>query len=251
MNDMKFLDNLKTYDKDNIPISIMKVIRGKFIDNPEFDPDLIKSASSAAEGLCRWVRAMECYDRVAKVVGPKKDALKAAETELEGVMATLAEKKATLKAVEDRMATLENSFKTMVTKKDFLERKVISVSNQLIRAEKLIESLGDERDRWTGCASDLEVKYNSLLGDILVSSGIVAYLGAFTKAYRDECVSDWAKTCKLKGIPCSAEIKLANVLGDAVKVRAWILAELPNDSFSIDNGIMINNARRWPLMIGI
>jgi hypothetical protein len=26
-------------------------------------------------------------------------------------------------------------------------------------------------------------------------------------------------------------------------------AGLPNDSFSIDNGIMVANARRWPLMI--
>ncbi|GFH33656.1 uncharacterized protein HaLaN_33058, partial [Haematococcus lacustris] len=31
--------------------------------------------------------------------------------------------------------------------------------------------------------------------------------------------------------------------------RAWGIAGLPNDSFSIDNGIMVANARRWPLMI--
>lgn len=249
MSDMKFLDNLKTYDKDNIPAAIMKVIRGKYIDNPEFDPEIIKAASSAAEGLCRWIRAMESYDRVAKIVGPKKEALKAAEDELAGVMATLAEKKAALKAVEDRMAALEANFKGMVEKKEFLEKQVISVSNQLVRAEKLIESLGDERDRWTQCAAELDVKYKSLMGDILVSSGIVAYLGAFTKAYREECINDWAQICKSKGIPCSADIKLANILGDPVKVRSWILAGLPNDTLSIDNGIMINNARRWPLMI--
>ncbi len=34
--------------------------------NPEFVPDKVKAASSAAEGLCKWVRAMEAYDRVAK-----------------------------------------------------------------------------------------------------------------------------------------------------------------------------------------
>ena len=32
-------------------------------------------------------------------------------------------------------------------------------------------------------------------------------------------------------------------------IRKWGIAGLPNDSFSIDNGIMIANARRWPLMI--
>lgn len=39
--------------------------------------------SKAAYGLCCWVRAMEVYNRVAKVVGPKKEALKQAEAELE------------------------------------------------------------------------------------------------------------------------------------------------------------------------
>lgn len=39
--------------------------------------------STAAYGLCCWVRAMETYDRVAKVVGPKKEALKKAEAQLQ------------------------------------------------------------------------------------------------------------------------------------------------------------------------
>ena len=35
--------------------------------NPDFDPDKAAAASSACAGLCKWVRAMESYDRVAKV----------------------------------------------------------------------------------------------------------------------------------------------------------------------------------------
>ncbi len=45
----------------------MKKIRAEFTPNPEFDPVKVRTASSAAEGLCRWVQAMEIYDRVAKV----------------------------------------------------------------------------------------------------------------------------------------------------------------------------------------
>jgi dynein heavy chain len=249
MSDMKFLDSLRTYDKDNINVNIMKTIRSKYMENPEFDPEKIKNASSAAEGLCRWVRAMECYDRVAKVVAPKKAALAQAEAELAVTMGKLNEKRAVLKAVEDRMTALENKFKEMTAKKHQLERQVESVSQQLIRAEKLIGSLGDERDRWTQCAADCEVKLIALLGDVLVSSGIVAYLGAFTKLYRDECVTKWTALCQERKVPCSENIKLAGVLGDPVKIRAWNLAGLPNDSFSIDNGIVISNSRRWPLLI--
>ncbi len=63
LGEMKFLESLQTFDKDNIPAATIKVIRDKYIPNPEFVPEKIKSASSAAEGLCKWVRAMEQYDR--------------------------------------------------------------------------------------------------------------------------------------------------------------------------------------------
>ena len=47
------------------------------------DVSFVLQVSKAAYGLCCWVRAMEVYDRVAKVVGPKKEALKKAEAQLQ------------------------------------------------------------------------------------------------------------------------------------------------------------------------
>ncbi|KAI9224435.1 dynein heavy chain and region D6 of dynein motor-domain-containing protein [Blastocladiella britannica] len=249
LGDLKFLDGLKAYDRDNIPPAIMKTIRSKYMENPEFDPEKVKSASSAAEGLCRWVRALESYDRVAKVIGPKKEALAKAEGELNETMKSLEEKRAMLKVVVDKMTALENKFKEMTAKKEALENQVDSVSKQLVRAEKLIGSLGDEQERWTKCAADLAIKYNALTGDVLVSSGIVAYLGAFTKLYRDDCIAQWVKECRDRKIPCSESVSLSSVLGDPVKIRAWTIAGLPNDSFSIDNAITMSNSRRWPLLI--
>ncbi len=52
--------------------------------------------SKAAYGLCCWVRAMESYDRVAKVVEPKKAKLAAAEEQLDIVMTALRGKQAKL-----------------------------------------------------------------------------------------------------------------------------------------------------------
>ena len=40
-----------------------------------------------------------------------------------------------------------------------------------------------------------------------------------------------------------------DVLGDHVKIRQWNIDGLPKDSFSTDNGIITDSARRWPLMI--
>ena len=38
--------------------------------------------------------------------------------------------------------------------------------------------------RWNKAAIDLAEQYDNLTGDVLISAGVVAYLGAFTSAYR-------------------------------------------------------------------
>ena len=55
--------------------------------------------------------------------------------------------------------------------------------------------------------------------------------------------------CIDKNIPCSDEFSLNSTLGNPVKIRDWQIAGLPVDNFSIDNGIIVSNSRRWPLMI--
>ena len=64
---MTFLQQLQEYDKDAIPDSIMDKINKDYVRLPEFDPPVVAKASSAAEGLCKWVRAMSAYNHIAKV----------------------------------------------------------------------------------------------------------------------------------------------------------------------------------------
>lgn len=49
-------------------VPVMQKIRAEYMTNPDFDPSIVAKASSAAEGLCKWIQAMEMYDRVAKVL---------------------------------------------------------------------------------------------------------------------------------------------------------------------------------------
>lgn len=249
LGDMNFLGMLKEYDRDNIAPHIMAKIRKEFITNPEFDPAKVANASSAAEGLCKWILAMEIYDRVAKVVAPKKIKLAEAEEELGKTMAHLNAKRAELAAVEKRLADLKSTFADMVDKKAKLEFQVDLCAKKLERAKKLIGGLGGEKERWTQAANTLQNTYDNLMGDVLISAGVIAYLGPFTSAFRDSSTEDWIKLCKAKSIPCSENFSLSKTLGEPIKIQAWNIAGLPKDSFSIDNGVIVANSRRWPLMI--
>ncbi|KAM6121199.1 LOW QUALITY PROTEIN: dynein axonemal heavy chain 12 [Pterocles gutturalis] len=249
LGDINFLKELKEYDKDNIAAAVMQKIRAEYLTNPEFDPQKVAKASSAAEGLCKWIMAMEVYDRVGKVVAPKKVRLREAEQSLAETMALLNQKREELAAVENRLAALERTFTEKTEEKANLEFQVDLCAKKLERAEKLIGGLGGEKSRWNNAANDLQDTYDNLTGDVLISAGVIAYLGAFTAGFRQECTKDWSKLCKEKNIPCSENFSLSKTLGDPIKIRAWNIAGLPADMFSVDNGVIVDNSRRWPLMI--
>ncbi|XP_010562350.1 PREDICTED: dynein heavy chain 7, axonemal [Haliaeetus leucocephalus] len=249
LGDIRFLQSLHVYDKDNIPPAYMAIIRKQYLTNPEFVPDKIRNASTAAEGLCKWVIAMEFYDTVTKNVAPKKLKLNQAEGKLKIAMDGLRKKQADLREVQDKLAVLQQTLESKKQEKADLENQVDLCSKKLQRAEQLIGGLGGEKTRWHETALELGRQYINLTGDILISSGIVAYLGAFTSSYRQMQTKEWALLCKTKDIPCSDDFSLTNTLGEPVEIRAWNIAGLPSDTFSIDNGIIISNARRWPLMI--
>ncbi|KAK3267509.1 hypothetical protein CYMTET_23939 [Cymbomonas tetramitiformis] len=223
-NDKEFIARLRNYDKDNISPKVIAKIRENYITNEQFSPDKASNASSAAEGLCKWVYAMDKYDKVAKVVAPKQAQLKIAEAAYEEVMVSLRQKQTELKALLDKLAGMEEELRLSSEKKNKLSDEVDLCTVKLERAEKLINGLGGERSRWTEVAGQLA-------------------------PYRDELVDCWVDLCAKANIPRSQVFSLNTVLGNPVKVREWLIAGLPNDSFSVDNGIIVANARRWPLMI--
>ena len=75
---------MEKYDKDNIPEDRINKIR-EYLENPQYKPEVIKKASSAAEGITKWVIAITKYDVIAKEIAPKRKSLAEATEELEKV----------------------------------------------------------------------------------------------------------------------------------------------------------------------
>ena len=62
MGDPKFVEYMSSFDKDNIPAKTAKLIRDKYLSNPEINPDKSKSNLAAmdvcARAMYRWVIAI-------------------------------------------------------------------------------------------------------------------------------------------------------------------------------------------------
>ncbi|CAF4490728.1 unnamed protein product, partial [Rotaria sp. Silwood2] len=57
-------------------------------------------------------------------------------------------------------------------------------------------------------AKDLTQQYDNLIGDILLSGGVIAYLGAFTAVFRQDMAHEWNKLIEEKNLPRSASFTL-------------------------------------------
>lgn len=249
LGDMGFLQSLKDFDKDNILPDIMRKVRKDFIPHKDFKPPIVAKASSAAEGLCKWIIAMDLYDSVAKVVAPKKARLEAAEKEYADTMKVLNEKRQLAEELARKVASLNEELREANRQKQSVEAEVERTSLKLQRAESLISSLGGEKQRWTDAAENLQTIFDHLAGDILVSAAVIAYLGPFSFEHRKETYLSWHRFILNLNIPCSPHFQFVDILGTEINVQGWTLAGLPRDIFSAENALIMENSSRHSLLI--
>ena len=123
ISEMTFLQSLKNFDKDSIPAPVMKKLQS-MLTLDEMQVDKVEKVSGAAASLCQWCRAMDIYDRVAKVVEPKKAKLAQAEGEVAELMATLQEKQQELNGVLAEVAELKDKLQSYTNEKISLAEQV-------------------------------------------------------------------------------------------------------------------------------
>lgn len=244
----KFLDSLLKFDKDNISEDIIKKI-GPYIQDENFTPASISRVSKACTSICQWVRAMYHYYHVAKAVAPKREILKVAQAELAETQKLLDAAKDRLQSVEDGIATLQAKYEDTMNKKKELEDNCEQCQGRLIRADKLIGGLAGEKDRWQVSALNLEKVQDKMIGDVLISAGYIAYLGTFTGEYRATMQAEWVQKLEEYQVPRTDDPTLIGTLSDPVLIRNWQINGLPKDALSVENGVIVHYARRWPLFI--
>ena len=241
-------DRCLKFDRENINQELVKICL-EIIESPDMSDDSLKSCSKAALGLGTWIKALIQFNEVMKVVKPKRAKLAEAKEILREANEIWAVKKKDLKEKQDLMQELQDKYDKALAEKDKLEKEILQCETRLSNAQKLISGLGKEKARWNKNVEDLRADSTHLVGDILISSGIIAYLGVFPIDYRNQCIDSWGDLLKKYEIEKTVDFKLQEVLGDPVRMRDWSSWKLPQDDVSVDNAIILENSSRWPLMI--
>ncbi|XP_051799543.1 dynein axonemal heavy chain 2 isoform X2 [Acanthochromis polyacanthus] len=248
LGEANFIKTLVHFDKDNISDSVLRKISNYCIQ-PDFQPEITGKVSLAAKSLCMWVRAMEVYGRLYRLVEPKRARLNAAMAKLESKQAAQAEAQNKLQEVEEKLDLLKKQHGEKLAMKERLRKKSDEMEVKLDRAEKLLNELAGERVRWEERVASLDANMGYLVGDCLLAASFLSYMGPFLSTYRDELLFIWMKELVDLEIPCTPGFSLTGFLSKSTVVRDWNIQGLPSDAFSAENGVIVTRGNRWPLMV--
>lgn len=248
MNDVNFLQQIKTFDKDSIRDKTIKELK-KYTTKPQFNSDIVRKVSSAAGALCSWVLAMDVYSGVFRVVLPKKEILKKSQQALAIKQRDLQIAKEKLQEVTEKVEGLKRQYDGSVSEKNALREEAELLELKLSRAEQLVKGLAGERERWQISIAEKNENLLNVVGDALVAAAFISYAGPFDSFYRGSLVDTWMNRVTQQGLPIAQKFSFTDFLADPTDVRSWNAHGLPRDPLSTENGVITTRGKRWPLMI--
>ncbi|CAK4109520.1 unnamed protein product [Aphanomyces euteiches] len=244
-----FLDSLKVFKGEDIPeADILRV--EPMIADPEFTAEKMSSKSSAAANLCSWVVNIYTFNRIYVRVKPLMDSLESSRKKKEEAEETLARAMAQVAEVQRRLEVLEDTLRQATEEKLQVELMKQNCENRLVLAGKLVNGLASENERWGIEIGQLRNNAVMVVGNSLLAAAFVSYIGAFDQQFRRDLWSSlWVPDLVSKGIPLTEGIDPLSMLTNEGKNAKMMSEGLPADRISIENGSIITNCKRWPLII--
>jgi dynein heavy chain len=221
-----------------------------FLSNEIFDAKIMESKSAAAANLCNWVINIVRYNRIYVKVKPLMDQLDAARATKAAAEASLSAAMAVVAAVNAKLKELGDKFQAATDEKNLVEAQAAAGLARLGLAERLVNGLSSENERWGREIDNLRNASTTLIGDCMLGAAFVSYVGSFDQENRDFLWKlTWTPDLVDRKIPLTAGVDPLSMLTNDGNNALMISQGLPADRISLENGSIITNCKRWPLLI--
>jgi len=244
-----FKNKLSEFKGENMTDQEVNLLQ-KYVDDEIFTPEKMQAKSAAAANLCTWVVNIYTFNRIYVKVKPLMDSLEAAKESKARALESLEAAEKKVAEVQAQLKALQEKYDEATREKAEVEAQASALMTRADLAQRLVGGLASENVRWGQEIERLKSSALTLTGDCMLAAGFVSYVGAFGQELREELwKNQWTADLVNRQIPMTEGSDPLSMLTNDGNNAKMIQEGLPSDRISLENGSIITNCKRWPLII--
>lgn len=244
-----FKNSILDFAKENISNKCKAFIINNYISKAEYDVAGFHRASKALGPLAEWTKSIIEFADIYERIAPMRLELEDLEAEKNAMVQEMDALTAEIKELSDNKDRMSAEFSTLTQEKNDIAIEQKTVKNKVERSESLYKNLASELIRWEKSSLNFKERIASLIGDCLLSSAVLTYIGFFDFHYRQVLKGDWTGSIDQICLKLSSALSYTEFLSKPQDRILWQQEELPNDDLCIENAIIMSRFNRYPLII--
>lgn len=249
MRSPDFIPSVISFDGANLSKNVHTKIISRTVKNPSFDVDKISYASRAAGPLAQWTLAVLDFLEVQESVEPLQQEV----SELQLQQADYLERREAAldeaSSFKERIDECRAEYARLVSEAERIRQDISESETNILRAENMLDSLGDEWKRWIADMMKLRDSATTVWGDSVLTAAFVAYAGPLDYVNRINLCTAWKKAILNHGMSLNNNLSVANYLTTSEQRGRLSTNGLPTDESSLENYAILRRSARFPLIV--
>ena len=235
------VEHLPVTEKGNFP-TIQKYSRN-------FDLAVLKNQSELMPDLAMYIQNVEKYFKAKWVAEVKQKNFMEANKKVLESMKNLEKLEKQLEDIKNEIASLQRQLNEGKENLARIKSESESIKAKLGRASSLANAFAKEEERWGASLKKNKELLKNVLGDIILASANLTYLGVFPEKYRTLLKNDWADLLRKKGIQYNPKFDFLNFISNQNEIQNWKIFGLPDDVTMVENAVIMKYSLRPSLII--